>query len=425
MTAYDRRALTRFKTLVPLVPSLRLTFSEQSGMGSIRMCATVTLVATLATGCHARAAHQQADARELPHADGVAAIASALDSFPIVAIADLHGAAELGAFRTRLLADSRVLDRIDDVVIEAGNSLYQALADRYVRGDSVPIDSLRLIWNNTTQSPLNTLDASLYAEDILRAVRQANQRRRSVRPVRVLLADPPIEWNDVRTRADAMRFMSQRRTSHVRVLADSVLAHRHRAIFICGGLHLMRTTAGVPPDAPFATTTQRLLRDWPRSVYVVLIFDGFGGSTAKYEPLMNALPRESLVPFAGGLVGALMAEEVMAPTPGAPDATPLTISPNAGADSPSIFAGLRLSDLADAFLYLRPFSQLTVAVPDLARYRTTPALLTELDRRQRIMTGAPFDTTAFFATPASPLLYGPSRGDRNVRRPRLPVRPSQ
>jgi hypothetical protein len=157
----------------------------------------------------------------------------------------------------------------------------------------------------------------------------------------------------------------------------------------------------------------------------VLIFDGFGGSTAKYEPLMNALPRESLVPFAGGWVGALMAEEVMAPTPGASDATPLTISPNAGADSPSIFAGLRLSDLADACLYLRPFSELTLAVPELGRYRTTPALLAELDRRQRIMTGAPFDTAAFFATPSSRLLYGPSRGDRNVRRPRPPVRPPQ
>jgi hypothetical protein len=426
MAAYDTPALTRFKTIVPPVPSLRLTLSEQSGMGSIQLRATITLVATLlVTGCHGRAARQHAEARELPHSDGVAAIALALDSFPIVAIADLHGAAELGAFRNRLLSDPRVLDRINDVVIEAGNSLYQPLADRYVRGDSVGIDSLRLIWNNTTQSPLNTLDASLYAEDILRTVRQANQLRRSARPVRVLLADPPIEWNDVRTRADAMRFLSQRRTSHVRVLADSVLAHRHRAIFICGSLHLMRTTAGVTPEAPFATTTQRVLRDWPRSMYVVLIFDGFGRSAAKYEPLMNALPRESLVPFAAGLVGALSAEEVMGPTPGVPDATALTLAPNAAADAPSIFAGLRMSDLADAYLYLRPFSQLTVAVPDLARYRTTPALLEELDRRQRIMTGEPFDTTAFFSTPASPLLYGPSRGDRNVRRPRPPIRPPQ
>ena len=403
-------------------------------MDSIELRASVALVAAaLATACLTGVGQPRAESNEppppvaataLPHSDGVAAIASALDSFPIVAVADLHGAAELGAFRSRLLADARVLDRVDDVVIEAGNSLYQPLADRYVRGDSVEMDSLRLIWNNTTQSPLNTLDAPLYAEDVLRAIRVANQRRRSARPVRVLLADPPIEWNDVHTRADAMRFLSQRRVSHVRVLSDSVLALGHRAIFICGALHLMRATSGVSPDAPLATTTQRMLRSRPRSVYVILIFDGFGGSTAKYEPLMNALPRESVVPFSGTQVGALMAEEVMSPTPNAPAAPPLTISPNAGADAPSIFAGLTMSDIADAYLYLLPFSQLTVARADLRRYRTTPALLAELDRRRRIMTGEPFDTAAFFAPPTATLLYGQSRGDRNVRRP-APARPSQ
>jgi hypothetical protein len=384
----------------------------------------------LALGCHGRDRPRTAvslapgisrSSGGVLYEEAVAGIASVLDSFPIAAIADLHGAAELGVFRHRLLADSRVLDRVQDVIIEAGNSLYQPLADRYVRGNSVPFDSLRLIWNNTTQSPLNTLDAPLYAEDILRTIRTANRTRSPSQHVRVLLADPPLDWSVVRTRADVVRFMTQRRVSHSRVLSDSVLAKGHRGLFICGGLHLLRSTAGASADSPFASTVQRVLDSHPRSIYVILVFDGFGGATAKYEPLMTALPRESLVPFRGNAIASLAAEDVMSPTPGAPAGQTLTFSnaPN----GPSIFAGLAMADIADAYLYLRPFTELTLAVPDLSRYRRDPALLAELDRRQRIMTGEPFDTTAFFAQPTSPLLYGKSRGDHNVRRPAAPPRP--
>ena len=394
--------------------------------------ATVALIAAMLTvACHAgvrqpaAATRRNASARSgggLTYQDGVAGIAVTLDSFPIVAISDLHGVAELGVFRHRLLSDERVLDRIQDVVIEAGNSLYQPLADRYVRGEPVPIDSLRLIWNNTTQSPLNTLDAPLYAEDILGTVRSANATRRPDQRVRVLLADPPLDWSVARTRADVVRFLSQRRVSHVRVLSDSVLAKGHRALFICGGLHLLRTTAGVTGNSPTATTVQRVLLAHPGSVYVVLVFDGFGGTTATYEPLMNVLPRESLVPFPGSVLAKLGAEEVMSATPGAPPGQALTFVPtpngmSAMPNGPSIVAGLTLSDIADAYLYLRPFTELTLAIPDLSRYRRDPALLAELDRRQRIMTGDPFDTAAFFAPTASTLIYGRSRGDRNVRRP--------
>jgi hypothetical protein len=392
-----------------------------------RFAATAVVVVACSTTQSGRGATQH-DSRagaprdRLVYADGVEGIAAALDSFPIVALADLHGAAELGAFRRRLLADDRVLDRVQDVVIEAGNSLYQPLADRYVRGDSVSPDSLRLIWNNTTQSPLNTLDAPLYAQDILRTVREANARRALGKRVRVLLADPPIEWGAVTTLGDFRRFLSQRRVSHVRVLSDSVIARGHRAIFICGGLHLLRTTAGGQPNGPMATTTQRMLLVHPRSVYVILIFDGFGGATSRYEPLMTALPRESLVPFAGNMIASLPAVDVMSATPGAPEGSQLTTTPGAGRDAPSIYSGLALADVADAYLYLLPFSEMTVAAADLSGYRADPARLAELDRRQRIVTGEAFDTASFFAPPRR-LLYGAWRGDRNVRRPALPTRP--
>jgi hypothetical protein len=355
--------------------------------------------------------------RGVRYVDAVAAVITALDSAPIVAVADLHGSKELGDFRMRLLRSKQLPDHVNDVVIEAGNSLYQSIADRYVNGDPVPFDSVRLIWNNTTQSPFNTLDDPLYAEDILRVVREVNATLSRDRRLRVLLSDPPIDWDRVQSRGDIAPFMSQRRESHVRVLADSVLAKGRRAVFFCGGVHLMRTTTLGDATPARATTTQRVLAKAPGSMLVVLIFNGFGGTASRYEPWIDELPRESFVWTRGTFLEPLLAEDVFSATPGMPaGASPAVVSGN----GPSVYAGLRLSDVADAYIYLRPFRELTVSVPDLTRYRTNPALVAELDRRQRIRNGVPFDTAAFFAPPASRLLFGPWRGDMNIRSPAPP-----
>jgi hypothetical protein len=281
-----------------------------------------------------------------------------------------------------------------------------------VNGEAVSYDSVRLIWNNTTQSPFNTLDDPVYAEDILRVVREVNESLPREHRLRVLLADPPIDWDRVTSREDIAPFMAQRRESHARVLTDSVLAKGHRALFFCGAVHLMRaTTLGAETPAR-ATTTQRVLAKAPGSMFVVLIFNGLGGSASRYEPLVDELPRETLVSTRKTFLEPMLAEVAFSATPGTPpSAGPAVISGN----GPSIYAGLRLSDVADAFLYLRPFGELALSTPDLTRYRQSPALLAELDRRQRIRSGVPFDTAAFFAPPASRLLLGPWRADMNIR----------
>ena len=156
----------------------------------------------------------------------------------------------------RLLRAPGLPGRVQDVVIEAGNSLCQSIADRYVAGAAVPYDSVRLIWNNTTQSPFNTLDDPVYAEDILKTIRDVNAGLPRDKRLRVLLADPSIEWNAVKSREDIMPFMMQRRVSHERVLVDSVLAKGHRALFFCGAIHLMRTTT-LGSKVPARATTGR------------------------------------------------------------------------------------------------------------------------------------------------------------------------
>jgi hypothetical protein len=374
----------------------------------------------MSCGCwgRGRSAAIEAPATITPSAlreeNAIDAIIGVADSVPVIAIGDIHEVAVLGDFRLRLLRDPRLSAHVQDIVIEGGNSLYQSVADRFVNGMPVSDDSLRLIWNNTTQSPFNTLDVPTYAEDVLRTVRAVNERLPQPRRLRVLLADPPLEWRSIAKRAD-LQGKTDRAASHYRVLMDSVLNRGRRAIFFCGTVHLYRATAAGREQPTMRNAVQRILLTRPRSVFVVLVYDGFGGSAASANSLFSNMKRETLVRIADGPLADLPVDQVFAATPGAPpNAAPAVIMLGAAPGArQGNFAGLRLGDIGDAYLYVGSLTELTLSSPNLQRYREDPTLLAELDRRQLLRTGEHFDTAAFFAVTSPPFASG-WRADKNT-----------
>jgi hypothetical protein len=54
-------------------------------------------------------------------------------------------------FRLSLIQDPRFPATVNDIVVESGNSLYQDIMDRFVRGEDVRDKDLRQVWQNTTQ----------------------------------------------------------------------------------------------------------------------------------------------------------------------------------------------------------------------------------------------------------------------------------
>lgn len=347
------------------------------------------------------AAPPHAPAPPPPHADAATAVLALLDSVPLVAITDLHAAAEMGAFYQRLIRHPRFASRVNDVIVEFGNELYQPLADRWVAGADVPADSLRMIWENNTQGPLLTTSAPMYA-DVLHAVRAVNAGRPAVRRVRVLLGDPGVEWRTV-TR-DELWEIHKRRGDRMRELArDSVLARGRRGLILAGGAHIRRVprAAGAPGDAKWGELADR--------VFVVRVHEGFGGAAARFEPVLDSLPPYSFLHVRGTFLASLAVDDVDAaiPAPGAP--APASAPPGAR----SATAGLTLADVADGYLYLAPFRSLTVSRPDVERIRRDPARLAELHRRSCMMMGRPLDTARTFRTPSSALL-NPGAGRRSM-----------
>ena len=78
-------------------------------------------------------------------------IVRAFQTYPLVALSEMHGNAESKALFAAVVRDSTFQALVSDIVVEFGNAWLQDVVDRYVAGDDVPPDDLRRIWRDTTQ----------------------------------------------------------------------------------------------------------------------------------------------------------------------------------------------------------------------------------------------------------------------------------
>src|SRR6185312_3700878 len=124
----------------------------------------------------------------------IAAIVHMFESHPIVAIGNVEfrGNEQCHAFQLALIRDPGFTSVVNDIVVEFGNSRYQAVMDRFVQGEDVSYESLRQVWQNTTQVEFEW-DLPIY-EDFFRAVRTVNASLPHGRQLRVVLGDSPIDW---------------------------------------------------------------------------------------------------------------------------------------------------------------------------------------------------------------------------------------
>jgi hypothetical protein len=79
--------------------------------------------------------------------DAVEATLAVMEQFPLVAIGKIHQLQELHDFFTVLLYHPVLPERVNDIVVEFGNALYQDIADRFLLMDQpVARADLQRIW---------------------------------------------------------------------------------------------------------------------------------------------------------------------------------------------------------------------------------------------------------------------------------------
>jgi len=76
------------------------------------------------------------------------AVVRAFDTHNIVMFGEAHACKEEYAWLRDLVATPAFANRVDDIVMETGNSLYQKSVDRYIAGDDIPLDQVQPAWRN-------------------------------------------------------------------------------------------------------------------------------------------------------------------------------------------------------------------------------------------------------------------------------------
>ena len=195
------------------------------------------LAVILAIGSFAAA--QPQPPRPATALEPISAIVQQFKSHAVVALGDNEASVQGSEFRIKLVRDPRFAAVVNDIVVEFGNSRYQGLVDRFMRGEEVPPESLRRVWQDTTQVEY-TWDLPIY-EQFFQAVRDVNLSLQGSRKLRVLLGDPPIEWEKIHSLDDLKPWLD-RDSFAAEIVRREVLARDRRALIIYGDQHLVRSS---------------------------------------------------------------------------------------------------------------------------------------------------------------------------------------
>jgi hypothetical protein len=80
----------------------------------------------------------------------MAAILAAFEKYEVVGMPEGHGMKDVNDFILLLIRHPAFPEKVNDIAVECGNSLYQPVLDRYIGGEDVPFTEVRKVWRNTT-----------------------------------------------------------------------------------------------------------------------------------------------------------------------------------------------------------------------------------------------------------------------------------
>jgi hypothetical protein len=317
------------------------------------------------------AAPQPLDARQ--------GILDAFDSFPLVALSEAHGLQEEINFLDSLIRHPAFPNKVNAIVLEAGNARYQDVIDRYVAGDEVARAELQPVWRDHTCCALGPMD-SYHIEQFFTAVRVVNQQLPMAQRLRVLAGDPPIDWSKVRKTKDLTPWVTQRDTHYAEIVENEVLAKNRKALLIMGGVHLSR--APLPGADPKAGVMLQIVESkHPGKTFVVGVHEGFGRRTSELEPRLAEWPRPSLA-----LVRGTWLENLE----GVDEGLDVFFDAKTGKRATPADRQKESKDRPDAILYLGPRAELTMEPRPVELFRDD-SYFQELNRRHQLAHGRPLD----------------------------------
>jgi hypothetical protein len=317
-------------------------------MARLRFVLALVLAMTaIALAEPVRSAHQGAKLPPATAQDPITAILDAFRTFRVVSFPGGHtDANETQALLRALVADPRFGAIVNDVVVEFGSSRYQDVMDRYIRGDDVPESAVQRAWLDAVQPGISLDNQNTAA--FFRAVREANAKRPAAEKTRVLLGDPPIDWDNVKSKADYRKWEIQRDSYPANLVRSVVIAHGRRALIVWANGHLLRQEILTNYDMTSwqSQTIVSLLEASGTRVFTVRA----EGSLTEWQPDTASWKPMTLTAVRGTAMGAADFSEFESPDQryrirGEEDFVPIPRDQ---------WASRRLEDIVDGILYTGP-----------------------------------------------------------------------
>jgi len=332
--------------------------------------------------------------------DATAAVLAAFDKYEVVGMSAAHGNKDLDDFILGLIRNPALPDKVNDIAVECGNSLYQAVLDRYIAGDDVPLSEAREVWRNTTQ-PMCGM--SSFYEQLFPLVRRINQKLPPAKRLRMLAGDPPVDWSKVRGRTDVP--LGVRNDSMASVMEKEVLSKHRKALMLAGTFHLFHgaSAAGRLPSA-----VELYEQHYPGLTLVILEHAGFGNWTAftkyndEFEARMASWPVPTLVKTIRGTWLADLLDKTYSP-----GVIQVRLIHGTSGDQQRVVPVVlkELSKRVDAYLYLGP-RDLQLMEPRPAEISDDKDYMGELERRAKLSGEEPINREEGLKD-YNPFLYDP------------------
>ena len=289
--------------------------------------------------------------------DAKTAIFEAFRQHAVVAIGDAHGNQQGDAFRLALVRDPRFAAVVNDILIESGNSRHQEVLDRYIlRGEDVSRDALQRIGLDTTQQHVASLDVP----ELFGVVRGINASLPQDRRIRILLGEPAIDWERMRTPDELKAWNASPAANRDAFGVDLIrreVAKQRRVLALYGAGHFFRKV--------ISESMVTLLEEG--KVRPFTVWTNAAAEMSAFQPDVAKWPVPSLARLRGTVLGAVNLTEYFGP---------------GGQDIPEQWRA-PLEDQFDAVLYLGPLSTITLARPQ--PWRCSESAMTERLRRLRLL----------------------------------------
>ena len=345
------------------------------------------------------ARHPVNDAQEAMAEPAIPGILRAFESFEVVGMPAAHGQKDIDDLILSLVRDPRFAAAVDDIVVECGNRRYQHLLDRYIAGEDVPFTEVEHVWRDTTVQQM--CGASGFYEQLYPLVRSINQGLPATHRLRIVAADPPIDWSKIHSYEDLTPFFD-RDGSIALVMESEVLAKHRKALMLFGVFHLLH---GGGPGQGDAVT--RYERHYPGRTFVISDLGYYGTSDGTHTDMKapgGVWP--SLLETRNSRIGSLSLDSFLQ--------SPITTDKDCNVTA--AFGGessKTVADQVDAFLYLGPQKSL-LAEPLPADIALDRAYRAEWMRRMKLV-GLPGPSTLeeldaeVVESAADPMLPSPAR----------------